>query len=62
MIEATAKIKKINPGRSRTFGYSYAPTQLTYTLLDGLYDRTILKKIIQKYIANVIPSFYTLTI
>lgn len=62
MIESTIKIKKINPGRSRTFGYSYAPTQLTYTLLDGLYDRTLLKKIIQKYIANVIPSFYTLTI
>ena len=62
MIESTAKIKKINPGHSRTFGHSYAPTRLTYTLLDGLYDRTILKKIIQKYIANVIPSFYTLTI
>lgn len=62
MLEATTKIKKINPGRGRTFGYSYAPTQLTYTLLDGLYDRTILKKIIQKYIANVIPSFYTLII
>lgn len=62
MIKSTVKIKKINPGTSRAFGHSYAPTQLTYTLLDGLYDRTILKKIIQKYIANVIPSFYTLII
>lgn len=62
MIKATTKIKKINPGRSRSLGYSYAPTQLTYALLDGLYDRTILKKIIQKYIAYTIPSFYTLTI
>lgn len=63
MLDATVKIKKINPGGgSRTFGHSYRPTQLTYEILDGLYDRTILKKIIQKYIANVIPSFYTLTI
>ena len=57
------KIKTINPRHSnRVFGNSYAPQQLTYTILDGLYRRTILNKIIQKYITNIVPSFYTLTI
>lgn len=57
------KIKAINLHHgTRVFGNNYAPQQLTYTILDGLYQRTILKKIIQKYIANIVPSFYTLTV
>ena len=56
------KIKKINPYNNRAFGSNYRPMQLTYTILDGLYQRTILKKIIQKYIGGICPSFYTLTV
>ena len=63
MAKAT-KILKYNPnnGGSRVFGNQYAPVQLTYNILDGLYQRTILKKIIKKYIANIVPSYYTLTV
>jgi len=44
------KILKYNPSHngSRVFGNQYAPAQLTYEILDGLYQRTILKKIIKK--------------
>lgn len=58
------KILKYNPSHngSRVFGNQYAPAQLTYEILDGLYQRTILKKIIKKYIANIVPSYYTLTV
>lgn len=63
MATAT-KILKYNPSHngSRVFGNQYAPSQLTYEILDGLYQRTILKKIIKKYIANIVPSYYTLTV
>lgn len=60
----TQKILKYNPAHNgaRVFGNQYAPVQLTYDILDGLYQRTILKKIIKKYVANIVPSYYTLTI
>ncbi len=60
----TKKILKYNPTHNgaRVFGNQYAPVQLTYDILDGLYQRTILKKIIKKYVANIVPSYYTLTI
>ena len=48
------RIKKINPYyNNRVFGSNYRPMQLTYTILDGLYQRTILKKIVQKYIGGI---------
>lgn len=60
------KIKKINPSHTgittNVFGNRYAPTQLNYAILDGLYQNTILKKIIRKYIANIVPVYYNLTI
>lgn len=58
------KILKYNPSHQggRVFGNQYAPVQLTYDILDGLYQRTILKKIIKKYVANIVPSYYTLTV
>ena len=60
----TKKILKYNPTHNgaTVFGNQYAPVQLTYDILDGLYQRTILKKIIKKYVANIVPSYYTLTI
>ena len=62
----TTKIKKINPRQvgvtNNVFGNKYAPTQLNYNILDGLYQNTILKKIIKKYIANIIPTYFNLTI
>ena len=62
----TTKIKKINPRQvgvtNNVFGNRYAPTQLNYNILDGLYQNTILKKIIKKYIANIIPTYFNLTI
>lgn len=63
-MATTRKILRYNPSNNggRTFGNQYAPIQLTYDILDGLYQRTILKKIIKKYIANIIPSYYTLTV
>ena len=60
------KIRKINPRHAGTinnvFGNRYAPTQLNYTILEGLYQNTILKKIIRKYIANIVPVYFNLTI
>ena len=58
------KIKKHNPhhGSIRTFGNEYAPTQLTYQIIDGLYRNTIFNKIVRKMIANVVPSYFTLTV
>lgn len=60
------KIKKINPRQTgittNVFGNNYAPTQLNYHILDGLYQNTILKKIIKKYIANIVPTYFNLTI
>ena len=63
MATAT-KIQKFNPhhGGSNVFGNQYAPQQLTYNILDGLYQNTILKKIITKYVANIVPNYFTLTI
>lgn len=57
------KIKRYNPnGGFHAHGYSYRSVQLSYQILDALYDRTILKEIVQTFIANIIPPFYTLTI
>ena len=62
----TTKIKKLNPRQigvtTNVFGNRYAPTQLNYQILDGLYQNTILKKIIKKYIANIVPTYFNLTI
>lgn len=60
----TTKIKKTNPhhGSLRAFGNTYAPTQLNYAILDGLHRNTLLNKIIRKYIANIVPIYFTLTI
>ena len=45
------KIKKYNPRNTgittNVFGNRYAPTQLSYSILEGLYENTILKKIIK---------------
>ena len=59
------KIKKTNPhhsGSFKTFGNQYAPKQLNYQIIDGLYRNTIFNKIIRKYIANIVPSYFTLTV
>lgn len=58
------KIKKHNPhhGSMRTFGNNYAPTRLNYQIIDGLYRNTIFNKIVRKMIANVVPSYFTLTV
>ena len=62
----TTKIKKLNPHHvgvtKNVFGSKYAPNQLNYKILDGLYQNTILKKIIKKYIANIVPNYFNLTI
>ena len=45
---ANLKIKRYRPhGGVRLYGNQYRPIQLTYQILDGLYERTILKSIIQ---------------
>lgn len=60
---ANIKIKRYNPNQNfRAYGYSYKPMQLTYQILEGLYDKTILKEIVQTFISNIIPPFYTLII
>lgn len=58
------KIKKFNPYHNsiRTFGNQYAPIQLNYRIIDGLNRNTILNKIIRKYIANIVPNYFTLTV
>lgn len=59
----TLKIKKYRDiGRFRLYRNHCGSVPLTYRLLDGLYDRTILKSIVQTFVANIIPPFYTLTI
>lgn len=59
---AKLKIKRYNPSGFNAYTYSYRPMQLTYQILDGLYDRTVLKEIVQTFVANIIPPYYTLTI
>ena len=60
---AEMKIKRYRAnGGINLYRNQYRAVQLTYRILDGLYDRTILKSIIQTFIANIIPPFYTLTI
>lgn len=57
------KIKRYrNNGGFRLYGNPYRGVQLSYQILDGLYERTILKSIVQTFVANIIPPFYTLTI
>ena len=60
---AELKIKRYRSnGGVNLYHNQYRAIQLTYRILDGLYDRTILKEIIQTFISNIIPPFYTLTI
>ena len=61
---AELKIKRYNPSKNsfRIYRNAYRSSQLTYQILDSLYDRTILKEIVQTFIANIIPPFYTLTV
>lgn len=61
MAELRIKKYKTNNGIN-LYHNRYRAIQLTYRILDGLYDRTILKSIIQTFVANIIPPFYTLTI
>ena len=56
------KIKKHRYGGLNLYNSQYRATQLSYKILDGLYDRTILKPIIQTFIANIIPPYYNLTV
>lgn len=56
------KIKKYRSGGIRLYGNQYRPVQLTYKILDAIYDRTLFKEIVQTFIANILPPFYTLTI
>lgn len=58
------KITKHNPHHTslRTFGNEYAPIQLSYRIIDGLYHNTVFNKIVRKMIANVVPSYFTLTV
>ena len=35
-------------------------TQLTYKILDGLYRRTIMNKVIRKYISSIVPPFFNI--
>ena len=35
-------------------------TQLTYKILDGLYHRTIMNKVIRKYISSIVPPFFNI--
>lgn len=46
----------------RAFRSNYMSQRLTWQLIDGLYDRTILKKIIQKYCFSIVPSFFNVQI
>ena len=57
------KIKKYRSGGNlRLYGNAYRPIQLTYKILYAIYDRTIFKEIVQTFVANIIPPFYTLAI
>ncbi len=59
----TGPIKRANMSSNvRTFRDNPMSQHLTWRLIDGLYDRTILKKIIQKYCFSIVPSFYNIKI
>ena len=47
---------------NRLYGNPYAPTRLTYQIIEGLYETTVLNAIIQTLIANIIPPYFTLTV
>ena len=56
------KIKKHAPYSFRSYNSQYRTSRLTYRILDGLYQRTILNPIIQTLVSNIVPPFYTLTV
>ena len=35
-------------------------TEITYKILDGLYRRTIMNKVIKKYISSIVPPFFNI--
>ena len=56
-----ANIKRYKTGSNvRLYGNPYRNVQLTYQVLDIIYDRTIFKEIVQTFIANILPPFYTI--
>lgn len=55
-------IKRHRPTTGRLYGNPYAPIRLTYQIIEGLYDRTVLNSIIQTLISNIIPPYFTLTV
>ena len=61
-MSAKLQIYKYKPHGFRLYGNQYAPMALSYRLLDGLYQRTVLNSIIQTLISNIIPPFFTLTV
>ena len=54
-------IRKHRPS-NRLYGNPYAPIRLTYNIIEGLYQRSILNSIIQTFVANIIPPYFTLTV
>lgn len=55
-------IKRHRPNTGRLYGNPYAPIRLTYQIIEGLYERTVLNSIIQTLISNIIPPYFTLTV
>lgn len=65
MVTTTTKtlgIKKFRPHGVRTFHSQMGSVRLSYKVLDGLYQRTILNPIIQTLVSNIVPPFFTLTV
>ena len=55
-------IKRHRPSTGRLYGNPYAPIRLTFQIIEGLYDRTVLNSIIQTLVSNIIPPYFTLTV
>lgn len=61
-MTTNVKIKKHAPYSFRSYGGQYHARRLTYRILDGLYDRTVLNPTIQTLIANIVPPFFTVAV
>lgn len=55
-------IRRHRPNSGRLYGNPYAPVRLTYQIIEGLYQRTVLNSIVQTLISNIIPPYFTLTV
>ena len=62
MAKKVENIKKVYTRGFRVYDKYAHYSDLTYQILDGLYERTIMNKIIRKYVSSIVPPFYNIRV